>query len=476
MSISAARRCASLGALAALLTACAALHPPPRATATLADHAPVVMGDAPAGGAWPGSQWWLEYDDPVLTALITTAIGSGRDIAVADARLHQAQEEVRVAATALGVQIGASAGYSRQRLSDNGMFPPEFLGYHWYDQADLGVSLRYQFDWWGKQRGAIEAAIDRSHAVAAERQTATIALAAGVAATYFGWQGDSARIALQEQAIGLQESILQTVQRRVDAQLEPPDRVIEARLQLAAQRDQLEILNGSRRLRVVTLAALLGVDASMLPRLAARPLPRVAALLPDDVGTNLLARRPDIAASRWRVEAALRDTDVQRANFYPDVSINALAALSAIDLGRLLRADSATPRLGIAVDLPLFDAGLRRARHEAAQASLAVAVAAYNDAVINAAHEAGAAAASLQQAAAVRRQREQQLEAAVALVAAARARVAGQLTHRGPQLEAGLREISARDALLRVDFDALLADIQLKQALGGGPAVMETPK
>ncbi len=153
MIISAARRCASLGALAALLTACAALHPPPRATATLADHAPVVMGDAPAGGAWPGSQWWLEYDDPVLTALITTAIGSGRDIAVADARLHQAQEEVRVAATALGVQIGASAGYSRQRLSDNGMFPPEFLGYHWYDQADLGVSLRYQFDWWGKQRG-----------------------------------------------------------------------------------------------------------------------------------------------------------------------------------------------------------------------------------------------------------------------------------------------------------------------------------
>ncbi len=266
------------------------------------------------------------------------------------------------------------------------------------------------------------------------------------------------------------------MQRRVDAQLEPPDRVIEARLQLAAQREQLEILNGSRRLRVVTLAALLGVDASMLPRLAARPLPRVAALLPDDVGTNLLARRPDIAASRWRVEAALRDTDVQRANFYPDVSINALAALSAIDLGRLLRADSATPRLGIAVDLPLFDAGLRRARHEAAQASLAVAVAAYNDAVINAAHEAGAAAASLQQAAAVRRQREQQLEAAVALVAAARARVAGQLTHRGPQLEAGLREISARDALLRVDFDALLADIQLKQALGGGPAVMETPK
>jgi multidrug efflux system outer membrane protein len=264
------------------------------------------------------------------------------------------------------------------------------------------------------------------------------------------------------------------VQRRVDAQLEQPDRAIDARLQLAAQREQLEILAGSRRLRVVTLAALLGVDAQALPPLAAHELPHAATLLPDDVGTNLLARRPDIAASRWRVEAALRDTDVQRASFYPDVSINALAALSSIDLGKLLRADSAAPRFGIALDLPLFDAGLRRARHQASQAELDVAIASYDDAVINAAREAGAAAASLQQAAAQRRQREQQLEAAVALAAAARARVAGQLTHLVPQLEASLREVSARDALLRVALDALLADLQLKQALGGGPVASET--
>ncbi len=136
------------------------------------------------------------------------------------------------------------------------------------------------------------------------------------------------------------------MQRRIGAQLESADQSTEATLQLAVQREQLEILKGSRRLRIVTLAALAGVDAAALPPLAVRPLPQATTRLPDDVGTNLLARRPDIAASRWRVEAALRDTDVQRAYFYPDVSINALAALSAIDAGRLLRADSAAPRLG----------------------------------------------------------------------------------------------------------------------------------
>ena len=90
-----------LGSLA-LLGACAALRPPPRASATLVDHAPVVAQDLPAGRVWPGGKWWTAYDDPVLTRLVEIAIGNGRDIASADARLRQAQDEVRVAAAGIG--------------------------------------------------------------------------------------------------------------------------------------------------------------------------------------------------------------------------------------------------------------------------------------------------------------------------------------------------------------------------------------
>jgi multidrug efflux system outer membrane protein len=176
------------------------------------------------------------------------------------------------------------------------------------------------------------------------------------------------------------------------------------------------------------------------------------------------------------VEAALRDTDAARAAFYPDVSLRALAGLSSIELGRLLRTDSGVPAIGLAIDLPLFDAGLRQARHGAAQARLNVAIAAYDETVVNAAREAGVAAAAIEQAAAQRVQREAQLGTATAQLAVARARVGGQLTHIGPQLEASIQETDARNALLRVDLDALLADIQLKQALGGGPADTESPR
>ena len=85
---------------------------------------------------------------------------------------------------------------SRQRLSDNGLFPPDLLGFTWYNQMDLGLQASYTFDWWGKQRDAVEAAMDEAHASQADRSAAALMLASSVADTYFGWQADQSRLAL----------------------------------------------------------------------------------------------------------------------------------------------------------------------------------------------------------------------------------------------------------------------------------------
>jgi multidrug efflux system outer membrane protein len=462
-------------AFALFLPGCAALKPPAPTTVQLRSTAPVVANTS-ADSHWPEAQWWRAYDDPTLNALIEAAVGKAPEIASADARIRSAEQEVRLAGAALGLRVDANFQFVRQRLSDNALLPTSFLGFNWYDQSDLGVSARYQFDWWGKQHAAMEAALDRSRASSAERQVAGLALAAAVSEAYFGWQTATARIALQEESLAVLNQQLQLAEHRAAAELERADAAITLRQSLAAHQEILAGLRGQQQLQVITLAALLGVSTEALPPLVAHPLPHPATTLPADVSTNLLARRPDIAASRWRVEAALRDTDSARASFYPDVSLRALAGLSSIELGRLLRADSGVPALGIAIDLPLFDAGLRRARHGAAEASLNIAIAAYDEAVVNAAREAGAAAAAIDQAAAQRRAREQQLSAASALLRVARARVASELTHLGPQLEARLNEITEQEALVRVDLDALLADVQLKQALGGGPAQTEVSK
>ncbi len=95
---------------------------------------------------------------------------------------------------AAGAHLQANADLTRQRLSDNGLFPPQLLGFTWYNQADLGLQASYTFDWWGKQRDAVEAAMDQAHAAQADRSAAALMLASSIADAYFGWQADQNRL------------------------------------------------------------------------------------------------------------------------------------------------------------------------------------------------------------------------------------------------------------------------------------------
>ncbi|MEW5309270.1 MAG: hypothetical protein WDW38_001166 [Sanguina aurantia] len=118
---------------------------------------------------------------------------------------------------------------------------------------------------------------------------------------------------------------------------------------VAGAREMNIALQGSSAIRKVALAALMGIAPADLPTLQARPLPDVDSRVPADARLDLIARRPDIAASRWQVEAALKQTDVARAQFFPDLSISAMAGLSSLDVSHLLSAGSRAMRLPIFV-------------------------------------------------------------------------------------------------------------------------------
>jgi multidrug efflux system outer membrane protein len=450
----------------ALLAACSA---PARITTTVRGDAPLALQGANLPKTeWPGARWWQRYDDAVLSQLVEAAVAQSPRIATASARIDAAREQVRLAGAARGAQVELNAQFDRLRLSENGLLPSEFLGFNWYDQADLGLAVRYQLDWWGRQRASIEAALDRARASAAERRAAEIALSATVAQEYFGWQAGAARVELARERLALIAEHRRLSEQRIVARLESADSLHQLDVEQAAAEEALWLLQVSMRLHVVALASLLGTDEASLPALAPRALPRIESGLPAQAGLDLLAHRADIAASRWRVEAATRDTDVIRASYYPDISLNALAGLSSIELGKLLDAGSAVPRLGMALNLPLFDAGARDARHGAARAVLAEAVADYNEAVADAARELGTAAQQVRATAAQQGMRERSRKAAESLLARARARLSGGLTHRGPEIAARTQLLAARDALAQIEYERLAADIQLTVALGGG--------
>ncbi len=445
---------------------CAGL-PPKQQPVALPAEAP-LSDMSGGGGAWPAPLWWKQYRDPTLDELIDMALATSPTLATAHARFESARQSVRIASAATGAHLEASGDFSRQRLSDNGLFPPQLLGFDWYNLADLGLQASYTFDWWGKQHAAIEAAMDEAHASQADRSAAALMLASSVADTYFGWQADESRLTLareDERVVARERAITAA---RIGAELDPKDELSRADTALAAVRERIAALDGSARLRVVALAALVGRAAAELPPLAPKPLPAIGAALPDDVRIDLIARRADIAASRWRVEAAERSRDSARAEFFPDVSINALAGVQSIDVTTLINYGSRVPAASAAIHLPLFDAGRLKARYGASQAAVESAVASYRETVVAAARDVATQAATLAQLEAQRTQRAIELDAALDLRASAAARVRQGVADSRTELAAAQSLIEQRDALLQLDAASVSADIGLKRALGGG--------
>ncbi|HEV2621733.1 MAG TPA: efflux transporter outer membrane subunit [Frateuria sp.] len=460
-------RTALAAAIALALAACAtppAKLPPPQ----LRDDVPLAGIQTATRAGWPQAQWWRGYDDPQLDELMDRALRQAPDLALAQSRVQSAEQSARLAAAQMGLSINGNAQFSRQRMSEHGLIPSKFLGFTWYNQADLGVQLKYDFDWWGKKRASVEAALDQAHAAEAQRSAASLALQYAVASTYFGWQADQARLALADRSLAAQQQLLDIAQLRVRQGVDLADTVEQAQAQRAALRQMRTTIDGSAKVRRAVLASLLGVAPAELPPLQARPLPTVAPGLPADARLDLIARRPDIAASRWQVEAALKQTDAARAQFFPDLSLIALAGLSSIDMGKLFTAGSRTFAVTPALHLPIFEGGALEANYGLSRAQLDSAVAQYRSAVLDAARDVATQALGAEQLAAQRQEQQAQLDAEQRLLTHAQARLRMGVRDARESLAAELTLLQQRDAATQLHAQALATDLALIKALGGG--------
>ena len=452
--------------LAVLLAGCSV--PPKPDTPPMRDAAPLAGVPSDTSRIWPDPEWWKHYGDDQLDALETKALESAPTLDVASARFESAKKAIDIARAESGVSLDGSAEYQRQRLSETGLIPPKFLGFTWYSQADLGVQFRYDFDFWGKQRAAIEAAVDEARAAEAEEAAATLMLTTAIANAYFGWQADQARVALMVELTTTLERNLRIADLRVSHEVDPPDVLYQAKTRVAGAREQREVYAGSARIKQAAIAALLGVAPAEVPALTPKPLPELDGTLPENAGTDLLARRPDIAASRWRVEAALRHADQARAAFYPDISISALAGLSSIDMGELFTTGSRVFNVAPALHLPIFESGRLEARFGASKAEIDAAAAEYNSTVVSAAQDVATQALTAQQIAAQRRERATQVAASQSLQDTAAARSRRGIGDDRPVIAAEAEVIQQRDAATALHAQALTTDVALIKALGGG--------
>jgi NodT family efflux transporter outer membrane factor (OMF) lipoprotein len=375
---------------AVLLSACASPGAPHTPAATLKPAA-AGLSEGPTEGA--AAQWWTAWDDATLNQLVAQALRDQPNLAVAQARVARVSALAQVSKAAHGPQAGFSADLQRIRYSEHGLIPPPYGG-RLFTNSDLQAGISWSPDFFGQHAAELAAVLGQANAARAEAASAASTLATNVARSYVALARLLAQREVSERALAQRGEINTLTRERVAAGLDTKVEQTQSEGALPDVRNQIEALNE----QITLLRRQISVLCGQAPDAQAGLSPRLDALrltpLPAKLGADLLGRRPDVVAARWRVEASTQDVAVARTQFYPNINLSAFVGLSALSVTHALDLGSRQYGASPAIHLPVFDGGLLRAQLGAKQADLDAAIAQYNALVLDAAREAGDAIAS----------------------------------------------------------------------------------
>ncbi|MDN2700929.1 efflux transporter outer membrane subunit [Janthinobacterium sp. SUN100] len=458
----------SVLALSLALAGCASIPPdtqqlPQQDLATIQLAADIHL----ASEGWPAALWWRQFQDAQLDQLIESALSSSPNLDVANARIGSALSAFDAQHAQRGPRVDLGANASRQRYSGNGLMPAP-IGGNYYNEVTVGVQAHYDLDWWGKHKAQIAASLGEVNARRAEYAMAEQMLAAEIARHYFSMQNGWARMDNLHALVKLQQQLVVDKEKRIANGLGVSDDHLSAQTRLSLLQQQIALLETQVVTEREALRALLGADASALAGLQPRQAQALPHALPGKLGMELLARRPDLQAARWRVQAAMSTIEAAQASFYPDIDLGASFGLDAIKLGKLLQSGSRTLFIGPALSLPLFDSGRLQAQLAGARSERNELIADYNQNVFNVVRDVAQASARVQGVENQLRLQQENLRASEAQLRNANARLKQGLADRATQLNAEMTVRGQVDLGMQLQNQRQDAEINLTVALGGG--------
>jgi len=419
--------------------------------------------------AWPGDHWWEEYGDPQLNELIEEALRDSPDLEQAQARLRLASAAVLGTGAALMPEVTGNASLTQQKQSYNYLVPRAAVPQDWNDYGQATLNLSWELDFWGKNRSALAAATSAQQAAQAEVAQTRLVLSTSVATAYAEMQHlftihDSA-----EAALAIRTKTADLIRQRYKFDLENLASVRQVEAKQAAAQAELLSVDERIALQRNAIAAMLGAgpDRGLV---ITRPTAHSAAPigLPANLALELLGRRPDIVAARLRAESAARRIDQQKAGFYPSVNLMAFVGVQSLGIDNLSKSGSDMGGIGPAISLPIFNTERLQGQLRGARAEYDAAVASYNGTLSNALREIADVVTS-------RKALDGELAASSAAVDAAgeahriiSRRYQGELATYLDVLTAEDARISAERSLAAIETRALILDVAMVRALGGG--------
>jgi outer membrane protein, multidrug efflux system len=448
-------------ALPLLLAGCATPLPqalPPRLLPK------TFTGPVPSGAlVWPDASWWRGFGDPQLAALVEQSQADNRDLAIAAARVMQAEAQSTIQRAALFPQISGQTNY--QASGCRGLSCQQYSSGKAFG---LQLSASYELDFWGLARDNLRAANEQLKAARFAQQSVALTVTANVASQYLTVLSLRRRIAIANEYIAAIDSILDVIKLRVKAGAASHLDLAQEQAQIEAVRVQLPSLETLEKQALYSLAVLLGrppegfdVTPAELDAVLA---PAVGAGLPSD----LLLRRPDIAQAEANLASAHANVDAARAAFLPQISLTGSGGFLSSAIGALLQVSSSGYTYGAGLLQTIFDGDKLIGEKRLAEATQTQYIAAYQSAALNAYADVEFSLTEVANSA----RAEEHLRSLIA--AAQEAFEIAQLQYRQGVadlivvLQAQQTLFSGEDQLAQTELASRLASIQLYEALGGG--------
>ena len=332
----------------------------------------------------PRGAWWEMFNDPQLTALEEKIDISNQNLATAEAQYRQALAAVRISRAAFFPTIAAGPSASDIRVSSNlGNGRLSSVGHSVTDYQFSGTTS-WEPDIWGKVRRQVESSKANAQSSAADLEGVRLSAHALLAQDYFQLRTLDAQKKILDDSVTSYQKFLGLTRNRYAAGVASRSDVLQAETQLKTTQAQ-SIDTGVQRAQFEhAIAMLLGRPPSEFS-IPFSPLVTIPPAIPTGVPSELLERRPDVAAAERLAAAANAQIGVAQAAYYPNITLNATGGFEAKHLTDLFMWPSRMWTLGPAlVQETLFDGGLRRGQVEQAKAGYDANVASYRQAVLTA--------------------------------------------------------------------------------------------
>src|SRR6202789_1358845 len=337
----------------------------------------------PADAAQRG-EWWRIFGDEELNALEPEMAANNQDLKAADARFREARALIRFNHASLYPTIGTTPFAGGLRESTNRPYFSTSSGRGiGVGDIQIPVDLNYEVDVWGRVRRTVSAAREEAQASAGDRQTVMLSLEAELAVDYFEARSADAQEKLLNDTVQYYEEAYRITNNRFEGGVAPKSDVDQAQTQLEAARVQARDITLQRAQFEHAIAVLLGKPPATFT-LPPAPLAARPPVIPPGLPSELLERRPDIAAAERRVAEANDQIGIARAAFYPTISLSGAVGFEGSSFGNLFNPASFLWSIGPTVSQTIFDAGRRAAVSEEANATYDETVANYRQTTLTA--------------------------------------------------------------------------------------------